>query len=221
MKMFVSWSGGKDAVFACYKVMQNTNRKPAVFLNMITKSGKHSRTHGIGIELLKAQSKAIGVPIMQRKTTWNSYEEEYKKALSELKSQGVTTGVFGDIDLQEHRDWIERVCKEMGIKAILPLWKKEREEIMAEFKKKGFKAIVVAVNGNFLGKEWLGRIIDNQFIKEIKKTNIDLCGEKGEYHSFVYDGPIFKHPVELIGKGSVFKDNHWFLRLKLKNKAIG
>ncbi|MEW6417351.1 MAG: diphthine--ammonia ligase [Nitrospirota bacterium] len=199
MKAFVSWSGGKETSLSCYKVMQNQDVKIAYLLNMISEDGKYSRSHGIGSDLLRAQAEAIGIPIVQRRTTWETYEEEFKKAVSDFKKEDVQVGVFGDIDLREHRDWVERVCKDMGIEAILPLWKEEREKLLEEFIDLGFKAIIVATQAELLNREWLGRRVDKKFVKEIKAIgNIDLCGEKGEYHTFVYDGPIFKNPVNPV-----------------------
>ncbi len=214
MKVFVSWSGGKETSLSCYRVMQKEDTKVSCLLNMISEDGRHSRSHGVNSALLKLQAEAIEIPLVQRKTTWKSYEKEFKKAVSDLKRQGIQAGVFGDIDLQEHRDWVERICKEVGIKPILPLWKEKREELLEEFIKAGFKAIVVTTNADFLGKEWLGREINNEFIKELKALgNIDLCGEKGEYHTFVYDGPIFRRPVEFAMGRKLLKDKHWFLGL--------
>jgi len=214
LKAFVSWSGGKESSLSCYRVMQKQGVKGVCLLNMISEDGKHSRSHGISPKLLQAQAEAIGIPIIQRKTTWASYEERFKKALLDFKKEGIQAGVFGDIDLQEHRDWVERVCKDVDIKPLLPLWKEKREKLLMEFINLGFKAIVVATNQEFLGKEWLGRIIDQEFVKGLKNLgNVDLCGEKGEYHTFVYDGPIFKKPVEFIVGGKVLKDKQWLLEL--------
>jgi uncharacterized protein (TIGR00290 family) len=214
VKVFVSWSGGKETSLSCYRVIKNQDIKVAYLLNMISEDGKHSRSHGISSELLKIQAEAIGIPLVQRKTTWDTYEEEFKKAVLGFKKDGVEKGVFGDIDLQEHRDWVERVCNEVGVKAHLPLWKKEREKLLKEFIKVGFKAIVVATNTDFLGQEWLGREINEEFIEDLRfQSNIDLCGEKGEYHTFVYDGPIFKKPVEVAVGKKTFRDKHWFLEL--------
>jgi len=184
---------------------------------MVSEDGMRSRSHGLRSELLKLQAQAMGIPIVQRKTTWQNYEEEFKKAVGSFVKEGVQAGVFGDIDFQEHRDWVDRVCKEVGIKPILPLWKREREKLITEFVHLGFKAIIVATNSEFLGKEWLGRRIDRKLIKELKATgNVDLCGEGGEYHTFVYDGPIFKKPVEFTMGKKVLKDKHWFLEISPK-----
>ena len=224
MKAFVSWSGGKETSLACYKAMQNKNLKVKYLLNMISEDGKHSSSHGLDSGLLRAQSDAMGIPIIQEKTTWEGYEKVFKRRLSRLKESGVEIGIFGDIDLQEHRDWVERVCREIGIRPVLPLWKEDREVLLKEFIQAGFKAIVVATKADLLGKEWLGRRIDKGFIKNLKKqSNVDLCGEKGEYHTFVYDGPIFREPVRFTTARKVFKDKprscaqergkRWFLEI--------
>ncbi|MEW6095113.1 MAG: diphthine--ammonia ligase [bacterium] len=216
MNAFISWSGGKETSLACYRAMQDEAFEIKYLLNMVSEDGGHSRSHGISSDLLRAQAETIGIPILQRKTTWEEYEEEFKEAILDFK-EDVQVGIFGDIDLQEHRDWVERVCKDMDIKPILPLWKEEREKLLEEFIEAGFKAIVVATNPQFLGKEWLGRNINNKFINDLKNLNdIDLCGENGEYHTFVYDGPIFKNPVGFTIGEKVLKDKHWFLELKLK-----
>lgn len=221
MKAFISWSGGKETSLSCYKVMRNENIKVTCLLNMVSEDGRYSRSHGVSVELLKAQAEAMGIPIVQRKTTWQTYEDKFKKTVSDLKREGIEAGVFGDIDFQEHRDWVERVCKEIGIKPILPLWKEKREKVLKEFIKAGFKAIVVATNAQFLGREWLGRRINKDVITELKACgNVDLCGEKGEYHTFVYDGPIFKKPLYFASGEKVLKNKRWFLELELKNATL-
>ncbi len=214
MKAFVSWSGGKDTSLACYRAKNIDDFEVKYLLNMVSEDGKHSRSHGVSSKLLKLQAEAIGIPIVQRKTTWKTYEEEFKRAVSDLEKDGIEAGVFGDIDLQGHRDWVERVCKEIGIRPILPLWKEEREKLLEEFIQAGFKAIVVATNADFLGEEWLGREINGKFIEGLKAIgDVDLCGERGEYHTFVYDGPIFKNVIEFTVGEKVLKDKHWFLEL--------
>jgi uncharacterized protein (TIGR00290 family) len=213
LKAFVSWSGGKDSALACFRAIKK-GIKVLYLVNMLGETGKYSRSHGLTAELLKAQASAIGIPIIQKGTNWGNYEEEFKKTISELKKQGITAGVFGDIDVQEHRDWVERVCGEVGIKPILPLWKEEREPLMKELINSGFKAILCSTNASFLGSEWLGREIGFDFLRDLKALgNIDLCGENGEYHTFVYDGPIFKNPVKFsVGKW-IQRDKKYFLEV--------
>ena len=124
-------------------------------------------------------------------------------------------GVFGDIDLQVHRDWIERVCRESGIQPIFPLWENNRYDIMQEFIQAGFKSIVVSVRHEKMDKSWLGREIDKTFISDLQKEeHIDLCGEEGEYHTFVYDGPIFQQAVDFSTGTTFSRDNHHFIEIK-------
>jgi uncharacterized protein (TIGR00290 family) len=219
MKAFVSWSGGKESSLTYYRAIKK-NLDIKYLLNMVSEDGRYSRSHGISSDLLRAQAKALGIFISQRKTSWQNYEEEFKKALLDFKKEDIQIGVFGDIDLQEHREWIERVCKEMDIKSIFPLWKEEREELLKEFMQVGFKAIVVATHADFLDQKWLGKSINREFIEELKTfRNVDLCGEKGEYHTFVYEGPIFKSPIKFIMGEKILKDKHWFLELELKENG--
>ncbi len=220
MKAFISWSGGKDTSLAFYRAKNLGKVEIKYLLNMATEDGNRSRSHGIGSDLLRAQAEAIGLSIIQRKTSWKNYEEEFKKAVYNLEKNGIEAGIFGDIDLQEHRDWVERVCKEINIKPILPLWKEKRIKLLNEFIDVGFKAIIVATNSEFLDKDWLGREIDGSFIDDLKALlNVDLCGERGEYHTFVYDGPIFKNTIEFTAGEKVLKDKHWFLKLRKNRRS--
>ncbi|MFC1898736.1 hypothetical protein ACFLXP_00155 [Chloroflexota bacterium] len=117
---FVSWSGGKDCCLACYQAAAN-GLDIQYLANMLTESGAHSRTHGLSTEVLNVQSWAIEKPLLQRKATWDSYEVEFKKLLRSFKQKGIDNGVFGDIDMEGHRQWVERVCASAGITPHLPL----------------------------------------------------------------------------------------------------
>ncbi len=222
MKAFISWSGGKESSLSCYKAMEGI--EIVYLLNMISEDGKRSRSHGINSKLLKTQAEAIGIPIIQTKTTWQNYEQEFKKAVSELKREDIEAGVFGDIDLEEHREWAERVCGESGIKAILPLWGKTRAEVIGEFIDSGFQAVVVATKADLLGPEWLGRWINKESVRDIRDLeNIDPCGESGEYHTFVTDGPIFRQRIKVVAARKVKRGGHWLwdiLKYTLENKKI-
>jgi diphthine-ammonia ligase len=212
-KVFCSWSGGKECAMALYET-QKSGKTVTHLLNMASVGGLHSRTHGIASSWLDLQSEAMGVPIIRRTTSWDGYEETFKAALNEIGNKGIKTGIFGDIDLMHHRQWVERVCSECGITPTLPLWQREREELLCQFINLGFRAIVVATDARYLGKEWLGRQIDKAFMEEAKSLGtIDLCGEKGEYHTFVYDGPIFQKPLEYNIGQITLHDNNWLLKL--------
>ena len=215
MKAFVSWSGGKDCMLAVYRFLRNKSNSVSHLVNMCESDSEYSRSHGIKKNLIKNQADSIGIPIIQEKVG-DLYETSFKNVISKLKPEGVTAGVFGDIYLQEHRTWIERVCSEMNIEAIFPLWGEDTKELLDEFISEDFKTIVVAIDNTKLSTEWLGRTIDSEFLKDIVKLkNIDPCAENGEYHSFVYDGSLFKKPVSFI-KGETYSETkNTFLELIL------
>ena len=154
------------------------------------------------------QSEAIGIPIVQVRTSWEDYEENFKKVVSEHKEKGTQGGLFGDMDLEEHRKWIKRVCSELQIKPLLPLWGIKPEELLAEFLENGFKAVVVATR---LDEGLLGRSLDKVFLAQIQKFGCHPCGESGEYHTFVTAGPIFKRLIRVIQGKRYKRDNVWFM----------
>ena len=213
MKAFVSWSSGKESCLSLFRMQKELDIK--YLFNMVSEDGKHSRSHRMDKKLIQMQAEALGIPLIQQSSTWQSYEDVFKTAMIKLKEEGIITGVFGDIDMQSHRDWVEKVCAHAGIGSILPLWQEEREKLVREFIGEGFKAVVVVVNEKYLGKEWLGRIIDESFIADLKfLPEVDVAGEKGEYHTFVFDGPNFKKPVEFSEKQKIYNDGYWFLELQ-------
>jgi diphthine-ammonia ligase len=208
-----SWSGGKDSCLAYWKAMSQ-GLHVSHLLNFINTDSTRSMSHGLDSELLALQAQAMGVPILQQKVTWETYEAGFKDALEKLKLEGIGGLVTGDIYLQEHKDWIDRVCGEVGVRALLPLWGVDSAQLISDFIDAGFKAIIVSVKVKFLGKEWLGRQIDRKLVSELGQLGIDVCGEAGEFHTFVYDGPSFKKPVK-IGRTTVTSRNdHWTLNIK-------
>lgn len=214
MKVFASWSGGKDCMLAVYRYLQAKGNEVAYLVNMCDIDGEHSRSHGIKKSLIRSQAEAMNIPIIQEVTDFRGYEKCFKSVITEIKKDGVTAGIFGDIYLMEHRTWIERVCKELDIEPIFPLWENDTKELLKEFVEVGFKALTVAVNTDMLNENWIGRDLDLSFYNEITEMeNIDPCAENGEYHSFVYAGPVLSNPVQFT-KGNIYKeDNHIFLPL--------
>jgi diphthine-ammonia ligase len=214
-KVFVSWSGGKDCCLALNRA-KKSGMDVGCLVNMTTQDGKRSCSHGINADVIKKQAEALGVDIVQKRTTEDNYETVFTEKLKDLKRKGITGGVFGDIDFEPHREWIAKVCANAGIKATLPLWQEDQQKLMEEFIGAGFKSIIVAVRSDLLGEEALGRTIDHRFLAYISGLNkgITPCGEAGEFHSLVIDGPLFKKQLAIVESEKVTRGDHHFLEIK-------
>jgi diphthine-ammonia ligase len=193
MKIVAAWSGGKDSCFACYKALQEGHE--VVNLLIMMSDPSISNFHMIRSDMLDAQSQAIGIPIVKWTTTPDTYEQEFKKALLQMKAKGVEGIVTGDVfDVALHEaGWLDRICKEVGLTPVRPLWHRDTRQILEEFMNAGFKATLVRIKTDLLGMEWLGREINKKFLDDLLKLGtVDPCGEHGEFHTFVTDGPLFK-----------------------------
>jgi uncharacterized protein (TIGR00290 family) len=213
-----SWSGGKDSCLACYKAMKS-GLQVKYLLNFISKEYKRCCFHGIEANLLNLQAKLIGIPLVQKEVSpdMKEYEKEFKQAVSELKVKGIRKMVFGDVYLEEHKCWVERVCRDLEIRPIEPLWGISPDKIVEDFIKLGFKAIIVSCKAQTLGKEFIGRYVDRDFLRELKEKQICPCGENGEFHTFVVDGPLFKKRIKIIQSRPVLREGfwkYWFLDIK-------
>jgi len=162
-------------------------------------------------KLIQLQRQAIGIPLLQKETTWDGYEQEFKGAVRSLIPGGVKGMVFGDICLEEHKDWAERVCRDLGIEAIEPLWGKSTKQILSSFIDKGFEAVIVSAKCELINEDWIGRRVDKAFVKYLKRKNIEICGENGEYHTLVTNGPIFTRRIRLMESRTITRGNYWFL----------
>jgi uncharacterized protein (TIGR00290 family) len=198
MNVAVAWSGGKDSCLACYKAIKESYTVSNLLIMMADNST--SNFHLISSDLLDAQSTAIGIPIIKQVTSSDMYENNFRNALLDLKSKGVEGLVTGDVfDVALHEEgWLDRICREVGLIPIRPLWHLDTKKILTEFINEGFKAIVVRIKNKLIGLDWLGREINQTFYQDLLNLGtIDPCGEHGEYHSFVIDGPIFKNRIEI------------------------
>ena len=200
MKIVAAWSGGKDSCFACYKAIQQGYDVSNLLVMMSNQS--ESDFHMIRSEILDAQSQAIGIPIMKRITTPDTYEQEFKKALLAMRANGVKGIVTGDVfDVALHEaGWLDRICKEVGLTPVRPLWHRSTQQILEEFINEGFKATLVRIRTDKLGMDWLGREVNKEFFDDLLKLGtVDPCGEHGEFHTFVTDGPLFKkNRIEIL-----------------------
>jgi len=213
MKVAAAWSGGKDSCFACYKVMQEGYDVVQLLIMMGKKS--ESNFHMISGELLDAQSQAIGIPIVKKVTAPNDYEQNFTLALLQMKAKGVEGLVTGDVyDVAMHEaGWLDRICKKVGLSPVRPLWHRDTGQIIKEFINAGFKATVVRVKNEVLGLEWLGRQVNKQFLSDLP-PNVDLCGENGEFHTFVTDGPLFKNRIMILGTETTTLNGYGRLGIK-------
>ena len=192
-KAFFSWSGGKDSMLALHRALEAGDDVQAL-LAMFDETGERSRSHALPPHLLQAQADALGIPLVMRHATWQSYEAVFTEQLRAFADQGITRGLFGDIDLQPHRDWEEKVCAAAGLEAVLPLWQTPRRTLVDELLGLGYRARVVTVDARFLDASFCGREFDAGFIADLP-DGVDACGENGEFHTFVFDGPHFARPV--------------------------
>ena len=213
----ISWSGGKDSALALHRALRQEH-EPLFLLTMVNRDAGRSMSHGLDPALLRAQAQATGIPLVSREVTWESYEEGFKEAVSGLKAEGVLGVVFGDIDLVGHREWAERVCHEVGVVPLLPLWGGERRALLDELVESGFEAIIVAADADLLGEEWLGRRIDATSIDELarlgEERGIDPCGERGEFHTLVTFGPLFRRRILVLEAEPVLRDGYRFLDIQ-------
>jgi len=210
MKIISSWSGGKDSCYALFLALKKGHRLE-VILNMMNENKKVSRSHGIALEILQEQAKSLGVPLYGVPATWGDYEKNYIKALQHLKTKFNTEAVvFGDIDLQPHKDWEEKVCAEVNLEALLPLWQQNRKELVYEMIDSGITAMIVSCNKQ-LGEPFLGRIITKGLVDELESIGVDACGENGEYHTLVLDCPLFSKPISLPKYKKQTHENYCFI----------
>ncbi len=208
-----SWSGGKDSCLAFHRASEIG--RPSALLTMFSEDGARSRSHGLRPELLRAQAEALGLPLRAGHAGWDGYEAAFRAQLARLKDEGVSAAVFGDIDLEPHRAWEEKVCGAEGLTCCLPLWKEERRALLDQFLFLGYRAILVAVKADRLDPALLGRELDAAVIAEIEASGCDACGEEGEYHTAVVDGPRFRAPIRVRPGARELHSGYWFLDLEV------
>ena len=211
---FCSWSGGKDSCLALYHAIQSGGI-PNSLLTMLSEDGVKSRSHALPRPLIEEQARSLGMQTVFRSASWQEYETEFISALHEFKKAGIEIGVFGDIDVDSNREWVQRVCSIAGITAVHPLWKRDRRELLEEFISLGFTAQIVVVNEQKMDKDFLGKMIQAQTITEMEEAGIDPSGELGEYHTVVTNGPIFSAKIETKIVSQDYHEGYWFLRVSL------
>ena len=181
-------------MLALHRALDSGYRVEALLV-MFDEAGERSRSHGLPPRLIRAQAEALGIPLLTRHASWATYEAQFIAATTELSAMGIGYGLFGDIDLEPHRVWEEKVCGAAGIEAVLPLWQEPRRRLVDEFLALAYRARVVCTNARWLDGSFCGRLFDAAFLRDLP-ADVDACGENGEFHTFVFDGPRFQKPVE-------------------------
>jgi uncharacterized protein (TIGR00290 family) len=198
-----------------YRAVQCGARVEAL-INMKVDDGERSRSHGLRSDVIDAQARALGVKLEGAATSWDDYEDNFIAILQRLKDSGIEAGIFGDIDLQAHLDWEQMVCHRVGMSAVLPLWQGARMDLMREFVGANFETRIVAVQAKLLAPDVLGQIYTLDLARDFESRGIDACGENGEFHTVVTNGPLFQHPVEIRPGTKVLRDGYWFLDFEVQ-----
>ncbi|CAM4299874.1 diphthine--ammonia ligase [Gillisia limnaea] len=209
-KAYLNWSSGKDAAYSLYKLQQENTLRVEKLVTTLNSEVDRVSMHGLRKELLILQAKSIGLPIdiiaLEGNVSMQSYNSKMHSAVSKLLGEGFTHSVFGDIFLEDLKEYREEQLARVGIQAVFPLWKQNTHQLISDFIDSGFKAITVCVNAKVLDRSFCGRIIDQKFVEDLP-SGVDPCGENGEFHTFVFDGPIFKNPIE-FEKGEIVQRSY-------------
>ncbi len=204
-----SWSGGKDSCFALMKAKE-AGYSPKVLLNVLNEEGKISRSHGIPSAILQQQAAEAGLPVKLISSSWNDYEKNFTTALRSLKEEyRLGHAVFGDIDLQAHRDWEEKVCAAARLEAVLPLWLQNRKELVLQMLDARIETMIVSCN-EIMGERFIGQTLTPALVDELESMGIDACGENGEFHTLVLNCPLFQKRVNATVKEKVLHEKYWF-----------
>jgi diphthine-ammonia ligase len=219
-----SWSGGKDGCLATYRAIRQ-GLPVGFLLNTIADTYQRVRFHGTPKDFIHAQADALGLELLQWPTPDESYEDSYLAALLELKGRGVTGMVFGDIFPAANRDWGVRMCEAAGLEAVHPIYGLDTQDVMAEFLAAGFEAVIVSGRPDIFSGEQMGMRLGPEFLEwAARQPGLDVCGENGEYHTIVVDGPLFARRIEITDAAPVQVNGHWFLDVRdweLGDKAHG
>jgi uncharacterized protein (TIGR00290 family) len=212
-KVIVAWSGGKDSALALYEVLNSGSYEVLELLTTVTKDYDRISIHGVRRVLLEQQAKALRIPLEEMFITKGASDAEYEgellKVLGRHQANGVFSVVFGDIFLEDVRKYREQILAKAGMNGIFPLWKRGTKDLVRTFINLGFKAVITSIDSNVLGKDFAGREYNEKFLSDLP-ANVDPCGENGEFHSFVYDGPLFCERIGFKKGEIVLRDNRFY-----------
>ena len=212
-KVILSWSGGKDSALALYELEKTESYEITALLTTVTQGYDRISMHGVQRILLERQAECLGFPLekvfISKDSSNKDYESKMREVLEKYVHDGVSCVVFGDIFLENIRKYREENLSKIGMKGIFPIWKRDSGELAHTFIDLGFAAVITCVDSDVLDKTFIGKAFDESFLSKLPST-VDPCGENGEFHSFVYDGPIFREPI-LHTKGEVvLRENRFY-----------
>ncbi len=211
--ILISWSGGKDSSLALYEIQKSRDYEVAALITTITSDYDRVSMHGLRTILLDEQASSSNIPLekifISKNASNDEYESRLKEVLLKYKQLGIRDVVFGDLFLEEIKKYREDLLGKIGMECVFPIWKRDTVKLAKRFIELGFKAITVCVDSNVLGKEFAGREFDEHFLDDLPKA-IDPCGENGEFHTFVYDGPVFKNPIDHRLGETVLRDERFY-----------
>jgi uncharacterized protein (TIGR00290 family) len=214
--VLVSWSGGKDSCMALREILNDPDLRVEALLTTFTRDYDRVSMHGVRRALLERQADSLGIPLHQipisKSATNAEYETRMAEAFAIYREHGTNRVVFGDLFLEEIRAYRERMLTGQGMLGLFPLWQRDTLALIREFLHQGFKTAVVCVDPKQLDPSFLGRVIDQDFLSQLP-AGVDPCGENGEFHTFVFDGPIFRYPIKLGFGERVCRDSFWFCDL--------
>ena len=212
----MSWSGGKDSCMALYALMQGGAYRVEALLTTVTRDYDRISMHGVRTKLLERQAASLGIPLhrvfISKGANNAEYESRFGEALSGYRQHGIDTVAFGDLFLEDIKQWRDRFLARHGMVGLYPVWKRDTATAMRDFIAQGFRTVVVCVDPKQLDPRFCGRIIDEELLSELP-AGCDPCGENGEFHSFVFDGPIFREPLRYTRGEIVCRDGFWFCDL--------
>ena len=207
MKFVMSFSCGKDSVYALHQMLKE-GHAPVALIVACNKQSKRSFFHGASEALIDAYSDALGIPVIKTFADGEDYSEQFEAGLRKAKEMGAEMACFGDINLLSSKKWNEGRAKAAGLEPVFPLWKKDTRQHVSDVIEAGYKCMFKIVDLDILPKDLLGKYLDDEAVRLLDENEVDVCGENGEYHTVVVDGPIFKHPLN-IKPGEVGESGHF------------
>jgi uncharacterized protein (TIGR00290 family) len=214
--VLVSWSGGKDSCMALDELLRGDRYQVTSLLTTLTRESDCISMHGVRRTLLERQADSLGLPLQQvvipRSASNEVYESALERAVSGYREAGIDSMVFGDLFLEDIREYRQKLFNRLGMRPLFPLWRRDTAALISDFIDRGYKAVVICVNSQALDSSFAGRELDSEFLSHLP-AEVDPCGENGEFHTFVFDGPLFTQPVTFSRGEITLEGDHYFCDL--------